>query len=318
MKRALITGVAGFAGSHLAQLLISKKISVFGFYHPLHKSTSNIDEFKKDINLIGCDLSSQPEIENHLRKIKPDYVFHLAAYASASLSFKSPKKTLENNIFSQLNLLEALLKTKINSKVLVIGSSDEYGNVDPSNLPVTEDAPIAPISPYALSKLFQDLMGYQYFLGHKSFIVRVRPFNHIGPRQSQNFVVPDFISQIVDLEQKGGGIMKVGNIDAWRDFTDVRDMAGAYLLALEKGKPGEVYNIGSGKPVKISDILNKLISLSKVKIKVEQDQSLLRPVDIKNIYCDSSKFRMQTKWVPTIPIEVTLLDAIDFEREKRR
>jgi len=314
--RALITGIGGFAGSHLARYLLSQKIQVTGFFHPEHPPTKNLSDIEKKIDLFPSDLSNQKKIKLLLKKNRPDYIFHLAAFASAALSFKSPKKTIENNVFSQLNLLEACSGLKPTARILVIGSSDEYGNIDAKNLPVNEEAPIAPVSPYALSKVIQDFMGLQYFLNRNLFIVRVRPFNHIGPGQSKNFVVPDFISQIVDLEKRGGGEIKVGNLEGSRDFTDVRDMVKAYLLALQKGQAGEVYNIGSGKPVKINDILKKLILLSKVKVKIEQDKNLLRPVDIEKIYCDFTKFRNQTSWSPQIPIEKTLEDSLNFEREK--
>lgn len=313
--KALITGIGGFAGSHLARHLLTKEINVAGFFHPDHSVTKNLSDIKEKVDLFPADLSDQSKIKVLLKKIKPDYIFHLAAFASAALSFKSPKKTIENNVFSQLNLLEACSGLRLKSRILVIGSADEYGNIDPENLPVNEEAPIAPISPYALSKVIQDFMGLQYFLNRNLFIVRVRPFNHVGPGQSKNFVVPDFVMQIVNLEKKGGGKIKVGSLEAMRDFTDVRDMVRAYLLALKKGEAGEVYNVGSGKPVKINDILKKLISLSKVKIEVVKDKSLLRLVDIEKIYCDYSKFRKQTGWSPQIPIEKTLEDSLNFERK---
>lgn len=313
--KALITGIGGFAGGHLARHLLSQNIAVAGFYHPDHPPSKNLSDIEKQIDLFPSDLSDQKQIELLLKKIKPDYIFHLAAFASAAQSFKSPKKTIENNVFSQLNLLEACSNLKLKTRILIIGSSDEYGNIEPKDLPVNEDTPIAPVSPYALSKLIQDFMGLQYFINKNLFIVRVRPFNHIGPGQSKNFVIPDFVSQIVELEKKGGGEIRVGNVDALRDFTDVRDMAKAYLLALQKGKAGEVYNIGSGKLVKINDILKKLISLSKAKISIEQDKRLFRPVDIEKIYCDAAKFKKQTGWEPQIPLEKTLEDTLNFERE---
>lgn len=312
MKKALITGVAGFAGSHLARYLLTQKITVYGLFHPEH-TTTNVDEIRSRINLIPCNLLGKLDLGKKILIANPDYVFHLAAYSSPAESFKNPAKTLKNNIVSELNLLETLVKEKSKAKILIIGSSDEYGQPI-SNLPIDEKTPLVPISPYALSKVVQDLLGYQFFANHKLQIVRVRPFNHIGPMQSRAFVIPSFAAQVVSLESKGGGTMKVGNLRSWRDFTDVRDMVRAYLLALEKGKPGEVYNIGSGKPIKIWDVLKKLIALSNVKIKVIQDKKLLRPVEINKIYCDFSKFNKQTGWKPQIPISKTLSDTIEYER----
>lgn len=314
MKKALITGVAGFAGSHLARYLLTQKITVYGLFHPEH-TTTNVDEIESRINLIPCDLLKKSDLEEKILNIDPDYVFNLAAYSSPAQSFKSPAKTIQNNINTQLNLLESLVKLRSKAKILIVGSSDEYGQPTGS-FPIDEKTPLAPISPYAISKVAQDLLGYQFFVSEKLRIIRVRPFNHIGPMQSKAFVIPSFVAQIVKLEGKGGGTIKVGNLETWRDFTDVRDMVRAYILALEKGKPGEVYNIGSGKPIKIRDILKKLIALSNVKIKVIQDKKLFRPAEIEKIYCDFSKFNKQTGWKPQIPIAETLSDTIEYERSK--
>src|SRR3989344_2342376 len=200
MKKALITGIAGFAGSHLSEFLLSKKIKVFGFYLPGH-STENVDHIKDKINLIACDLLNKKDVEDKVSKLNPDYVFHLAAFASPAQSFKNPRQTLENNIVGQLNLLEALVKIKSQAKILIVGSADEYGNVDASDLPIAEDTSLAPPSPYAVSKVAQDLLGLQFFLHHNLNIVRVRPFNHIGPRQSASFVVAAFASQIAQASK---------------------------------------------------------------------------------------------------------------------
>ncbi len=197
-----------------------------------------------------------------------------------------------------------------------MGSSEEYGNVDNKYLPINELAPLAPVSPYAVSKVAQDLLGYQFFLNNNLHVVRVRPFNHIGPGQSPNFVIAAFAKRIATLEKKGKGRLKVGNIKTWRDFTDVRDIVKAYLLALEKCTPGEVYNIGSGIPYKINSILTILLSLSKTKIKVVEDKTLFRPAEVIKVYCDNTKFRQQTGWRPEIPISKSLFDTIEYERQK--
>src|SRR3989338_956487 len=302
-KKVLITGIAGFAGSHLAEYLYSQ---------------NNLSHLKGKINLIECDLLDSKKIEKNVRLTNPDYVFHLAAFSSPKDSFKNPKETLKNNIFGQINLLESLAKIKSNAKILIVGSADEYGQVDPEYLPINEKTPLSPISPYAVSKVAQDMLGLQFFLHHNLHIVRVRPFNHIGPRQSLSFVVPSFAAQIAALKKKGGGIIKVGNLENSRDFTDVRDMVKAYWLALEKGKYGEVYNIGSGKAVKIADILKMMIGLSKVKIIIKKDTKRIPPQDIGTIYCDYSKFKKTTGWQPQIPIIQTLSDTIEYERSKLR
>ncbi|OGD92726.1 hypothetical protein A2697_01005 [Candidatus Curtissbacteria bacterium RIFCSPHIGHO2_01_FULL_41_44] len=317
MKKALITGIAGFAGSHLAEYLLSKNFEIFGFYHPGH-STQNVAGIKDNIKLIDCDLLNQSRLRRELRLIRPDYVFHLAAFSSPAASFQNPRQTLENNIFGQLNLLEALAKSKSKAKILVVGSADEYGDIDPKYLPAKEVTPLSPISPYAVSKVAQDMLGLQFFLHHKLQIVRVRPFNHIGPRQSASFVVSAFAAQIAEMESKGGQTIIVGDLSKVREFTDARDMVKAYLLALEKCLPGEVYNIGTGIPVKIADLLEMLLSLARVRITVKVDKSRIPPVDIKMIYCDPSKFQKATSWKPRIPLLKTLSDTIEYERKKLR
>lgn len=314
-KKALITGIAGFAGSHLAEYLISKSVSTYGFIHPKHPS-NNLEKIEDKLNIIECNILDKNSLLHSLKNNEFDYIFHLAAFSSPPKSFENPKETLENNIIGQLNLLEALAKIKSNAKILVVGSADEYGNIDPKNLPVNESAPLNPASPYAVSKVAQDLLGYQFYLHYNLNIVRVRPFNHIGPRQSPAFVVSAFASRIVHIEKKGGGEIKVGNLGTFRDFTDVRDIVKAYLLALEKCKVGEVYNIGSGKLYKIADILDKLIALSRVKIKIIKDKSLIRLQEISKIYCDFSKFHQATGWEPQIPLKKTLSDTIEYERNK--
>lgn len=315
MKKALVTGIAGFAGSHLTDYLLTQKLQIFGFYHPNHP-TENIDHIRDQIQIFPCDILNKKNVIDLVSKISPNYVFHLAAFSSPAESFKNPRKTLENNIIGQINLLDALIATRSKAKILVIGSADEYGKIPEKKLPADENTPLAPLSPYAVSKVTQDLLGLQYFLHYKLHIIRVRPFNHIGPRQSTNFVVSAFASQIAQLEKTGGGVIKVGNLNTTRDFTDVRDMARAYFLALASGIAGQVYNIGSGHAVKIADALNIMLSLSKVIIKVTHDRSRLRPGDIRNIYCDAAKFKKQTGWQPQIPLEQTLSDTIEYERQK--
>lgn len=317
MKKALITGIGGFVGSHLTRCLLKKNIRVVGFIHPKHKS-NNLEDINDQIEIIECDLLDKRSVQSQIRLIRPDLVFHLAASSSPAKSFADPTSTLKNNIEGQIFLLDALVKIKTNANILIVGSAEEYGDVKKKDLPIDENVPLSPTSPYAVSKVAQDLLGYQYFLHQHLNIIRVRPFNHIGPRQSTDFVVPAFTAQIVDIEQKGKGKIKVGNLTSWRDFTDVRDIVEAYFLALfGKCKFGEVYNIGSGKAVKIADILQKLISLSSAKIKVIVDEKKLRPIDIEKIYCNSSKFRETTGWKPKIPLEKTLSDTIEYERNRR-
>lgn len=314
MNKALITGISGFAGSHLADLLLSHKIKVYGFYYAKHP-LQNISHIKDKLELFSIDITNDSEVYDAIKKINPDLVFHLAASSSPSQSFKEPKQTFQNNVFGQINLLDALKRIKSKAKILVIGSAEEYGPADEKLMPLKEDAPLNPSSPYAISKVAQDFLGYQYHLHEKLHIIRVRPFNHIGPRQSQAFVVPAFASQIARLEKEAKGVIKVGNLNSYRDFTDVRDMVKAYFLALSKGEKGDVYNIGSGKVVKIAQILDILLSFSKAKIKIEIDKSRYAPVEIKSISCNYSKFKKTTGWEPQITLKTTLFDTINYERK---
>lgn len=312
---ALITGITGFAGSHLADLLISRNIAVYGFYHPDHP-TANIDHIKNKIKLVPANLLDTQQINLEVKELDLDYVFHLAASSSPSLSFQNPWETFENNLKSQINLLDALNEIHSKAKILIIGSAEEYGLVNKEDLPLDENSALRPPSPYAVSKIAQDFLGYEYFVHHKMHIVRVRPFNHIGPRQSHGFVVAAFASQIAQIEKATYGEIKVGNLNSYRDFTDVRDMVRAYLLALEKGKAGEVYNIGSGKLIKIAEVLDMLIAKSPAKIKVVVDKSRFAPVEIEAFSCNYSKFHKATGWEPKIPLDTTLSDTIGYERQK--
>ncbi|MCL5114144.1 MAG: GDP-mannose 4,6-dehydratase [Patescibacteria group bacterium] len=316
MKKALITGISGFAGSFLAEHLILKgNISVSGTYL-LEKSLLNLENIRKKLNLVKLDLQDTDKTYNLIKDLMPDYVFHLAALTSPKDSFDNPTETIVNNIVAQINVLEAIRKSNlINTRILVVSSAHVYGSVKKEDLPINEETKLMPANPYSVSKVTQDFLGLQYFLAHKLKIVRVRPFNHIGPRQSSKLAVASFAKKIAEIE-KGirKPILSVGNLESARDFTDVRDMVKAYVLAIEKGKEGEVYNIGSGKSYKISDILNKLLSFSDAKITIEMDKSLLRPVDSPELLCDRAKFSKLTNWKPEISIENTLKDTLDYWR----
>ena len=316
MKKILITGITGFAGSYLAEYLLSaKKYEISGTYL-LEESLSNVEYAKGKINLIKADLSREKSVFKIIKDESPYIIFHLASLTSPSDSYKNPTQTLTNNISLEVNLLEAVRRYNLfNTKILVVSSADIYGLVKEKDLPIDEQTPLMPTSPYSVSKIAQDFLGLTYFLSYKLKIVRVRPFNHIGPRQSSNFVVSSFAKQIAEIEKgKRKPVLHVGNLETKRDFTNVEDMVRAYVLAIEKGKYGEVYNIGSGISYKISDILNKLVSMSKASIKIEKDEALSRPSDNPNLVCNADKFMQLTGWKPQISIETTLKDTLDYWR----
>jgi GDP-4-dehydro-6-deoxy-D-mannose reductase len=286
--RALITGISGFVGSHLAEFLLEHTDwEVCGTVYGL---PDNITQIRDRLVLYPAELSRLEVVRFIIEDSNPDYIFHLAAQPIPALSRRDPWFTLENNIRAQLNVLEVLAQSAPNKRVLVVGSSEEYGRVDAGELPVNEDAPLRPLTPYAVSKVAQDYLGLQYYLSNSVAAIRVRPFNHIGPRQRLGFVAPDFAVQIAQIE---AGLrpphVSVGSLDVARDFSDVRDVVRAYHLAITQGEPGEVYNVGSGQAQTTGALLETLVSLSGLKVAVVQDQQRFRAVDAPVMVADSRK-----------------------------
>lgn len=315
MMKILITGASGFVGGHLAEHLLT--IADYEI-HGTYLSDESLQEslVKDKITFHKTDLQQKEQVTALIQEVKPDRIFHLAAQANVPISFKDPVQTFHANIDSEVYLLEALRNENLtNTRVLIVGSSEEYGYVKPEELPVTETTPLRPANPYSVSKIAQDYLAVQYNISYNMPLIRVRPFNHIGPKQKTGYVVTDFAKQIADIE-KGviEPVIHVGNLEAKRDFTDVRDMVKAYTLLLEKGQPGEVYNIGSGVSHKIQGILDTLLSLSTAKITVTVDQSKLRPSDVPEIVCDNTKIKEVTGWHPEIAFEQTLKDILDYLR----
>lgn len=314
--RILITGVGGFAGSHLADYLLHHKEADTEIWGGDRSGTRKL-EARPGLKMVTVDLLDPDATRRLIQRVRPDRIYHLAGQAVVGESWARPWETLETNLRTQVNLFEAALAENLRPRILVLGSMEEYGRVAPDDLPVRETHPFRPDSPYGVSKVGQDLLGQQYFLSHGLPVVRVRPFNHIGPRQSPRFVAPAFASQIAAIEAgRQPPIIKVGNLSARRDFTDVRDMVRAYELALERGEPGEVYNLGSGRSHSIQELLDILLRYSGRPIRVEVDPDRLRPADVPDIVCDASKFRARTGWEPRISFEQSLRDLLDAEREK--
>lgn len=317
--RALITGITGFAGSHLAEYLAEQEgLEVYG----LSLSGECLDDGSPicpGVQVFACDIRDGERTACLVKEINPDQVYHLAALAAVSSSWSRAAETLTNNIVAQLSVLEAALQLESFPRVLIVGSGDEYGLVAPKELPVREGNALRPGSPYAVSKIAQDYLGYQYYLSHELPVVRLRPFNHIGPRQRPGFVVPDFAQQIAEVEAGlREPVMRVGNLAAKRDFTDVRDIVRGYYLALLHGEPGEVYNLGSGEAHSIQEILNVLLEASSVPIRVEPDPARMRPSDVPIVVCDATRFRQCSGWEPRIPVRQTLLDVLGYWRARVR
>ena len=314
-KKVFITGITGMTGSHLAELLLAEGAEVHGT-HRWSSNTRNIDKIKDKLFLHPCDLTDYSNIFHILKEIGPEYVFHLAAQSFVSSSFISPNSTLVDNIVMQLNILESIRELKIDPVIQLALSSEEYGLVYENELPVTEESPFRPLSPYAVSKVTQDMMGYQYAKTYGLKIIRTRTFNHTGPRRGEMFVTSNFAQQIAKIE-KGlqEPVISVGNLDARRDWLDVRDVSKAYVIGAKKCIPSEVYLISSGKGRSIREMLDMLLTLTDVKVEVEIDKNRMRPSDIPVLYGNSAKFIQTTGWKPEIPFTRTLKDLLDYWRE---
>ncbi len=313
--RVLITGITGFAGSHLAELCLSKTdVELYGMIR-WRSRMENIEHIQDRIRLLECDLRDASSTRDVIEEVRPDRIFHLAAQSFVPTSWKAPSESLQTNIIGQLNIFEAVKKLGLDCRIQIACSSEEYGMVYPDEVPIKESNPLRPLSPYGVSKVGQDMLGYQYFMSYGMKIVRTRGFNHTGPRRAPVFVCSDFARQIIDIE-KGlkPPVMEVGNLEAKRDFTDVRDMVRAYWLSLEKGTPGSVYNICTGRSYSIREILGKLVEISGVRVDVRTDKGRLRPSDVPLLEGDNSAFRRDTGWEPVIPMDKTLADLLDFWR----
>ena len=315
--KALITGVGGFVGSHLASYLVEKAgLDVWGLDLVEGRAAALRPRITLHVGNVLMDLAALKDL---FAAAQPDLVFHLAAQAFVPSSWKDPWTTLENNIHGQLNVLLAAIAMEKPPRILVVGSADEYGIVLPEELPISETNPLRPNSPYAVSKVAQDMLGYQYYASHKLPVVRVRPFNHIGPGQSAAFVTADFAKQIAEVEAGlREPVMRVGNLGARRDFSDVRDIIHGYYLALSEGEPGEVYNLGAERSYSIRQVLDGLLALSETRVAVEQDPKRLRPSDVPEILADCTRFRSRTGWRAEIPLERSLEDILNYWRSRIR
>lgn len=316
--KVLITGINGFVGSHLADLLASEGYPVSGM--ALTRDLTPLSQVERQISVAYGDIRSRKDVENVLAEVKPDCIYHLAGSSFVPDAEADPRLVYEVNVLGTLNILEAVRSSHPSSKILIVGSGEVYGNVPEAALPVNEDYPLKPTSPYGVTKACADLVAYQYATAYQMDVVRVRPFNHIGPRQSEQFVCSSFAKQIVEIE-KGirKPILNIGNLETRRDFTDVRDVVKAYQMVMEKAHGGDVYNVGSGRAWKIGDIVKILISESTVKdIKLQQQQVRTRSNDIPVMLCNAFKLERDWGWKPEICMEQTLQDLLDYWRKTVR
>ncbi|HZX33826.1 MAG TPA: GDP-mannose 4,6-dehydratase [archaeon] len=318
MKKIIITGITGFAGSHLTEHILNNRLGeIHGTFRGKSTDLANIMHIKDKLNLMKCDITDYFVVKQTIKEIDPDYIFHLAAQSFVPESWKSPRETLETNIMGALNVFEAVREVNPEIKVQIASSSEIYGLVHEDETPIKESNPLRPLSPYGVSKAAMDLLGYQYNKSYGLKIVRTRAFNHTGPRRGDVFVASNWSKQIAQIENgTQEPVLMVGSLTSKRDFTDVRDVVRAYWLSLEKCEPGEAYNICSGTTRTMQSILDKLMSFTDKKISVKEDPKRLRPSDVKVLLGDHSKFTKQTGWKPEIPFDKTLKDLLDYWREK--
>jgi GDP-4-dehydro-6-deoxy-D-mannose reductase len=305
------------AGSHLADYILSNhsEMEVYGARR-WRSPGNNVSHIEDQITLIDCDLTDPSGCIELLEKVKPAYIFHLAAQSFVPDSWKNPQATISDNIMMQLNLFEAIRHLHLDPVVQVALSSEEYGRVYPHELPITERNALRPLSPYAVSKVGQDMLAYQYFDSHKLRVIRTRAFNHEGPRRGEVFVTSNFAKQVAEIEAGlAPPVLRVGNLSAKRDWSHVKDVVRAYWLSVHHCKPGEDYVIASGTARSIQEMVDFLLSQTKVKIQVETDPSRMRASDVKVVEGDPRKFKAATGWAPEFTFEDMILDILNYWRD---
>ena len=295
--RAFVTGGHGFVGPWLVR---------------------HLEEHGDEVVAPGpeVDVTDATALSESVAAARPDAVYHLAALASVAQSWDSPETTFEVNATGTLHLLEAARRLEPNPRVLLVCSAEVYGSVEPERLPITEETPLRPVTPYAASKVAAEFLGLQAYLGHGLPVMRVRAFNHVGPSQAGSFVVSDLARRIAKAERDGAKVLRVGNLSPRRDFTDVRDVVRAYRLLIESGVPGEVYNVCSGHAIAIEELAHRLLQLAGADLVIESDPSLFRPVDVPVLLGDPSRVRDHVGWQPSIPLDDTLRDVLDDWRRR--
>lgn len=311
-KRILITGGTGFVGSYLVRLLKNNGEK------DLHVTTfggvpESLRETLEGIQVHAVDLTDQKATNQLIETIAPTQVYHLAAFSSVADSLGNVKKTLENNISLQVSVLEAIREKAPEARVLVVGSAEEYGLSEPGEIPISEDHPLRPANPYAVSKVTQDLLAYSYQVSYGLSILRVRPFNHTGAGQVPHFAIPSFAQQIVAIERGAEPTLRVGNLEAIRDISHVADVVEAYVKIMEKGTIGEVYNVGTGQGTRMKDVVDALVAASTKEISVIVDTDRLRPLDIPEMIANNEKIR-SLGWEPTHTMIEIVNEVLEWYR----
>jgi len=318
-ERILITGITGFVGSHLADLALEKGCTVYGLKRWNLSRMRNVKHIIDKIEWLDCDITDNVAVNNVIKSVNPEKIFHLAAESFVSPSWNHPTHYMDVNYKGTVNLFEAVRNSNINPKILIPGSGEEYGDIPETELPITEKTILRPVNPYAVTKIAQDLIARVYNATYGLNTIRVRAFNHEGPRRDNVFGVPWFAYQVARIESKlQDPVIKTGHIEDKRNFTHIRDMVEAYWLAIENCSPGELYLIGSDEENKIHtyrELIEKIIDMSSVKnIRIEKDDKYVRPTAVPRLIGDTSKFRKLTGWEPKISIDKILEDTLNYWR----
>jgi len=314
-ETVLITGIGGFVGQHLASYLREQGVNVCGTLRP-GRDFPPAGDLASKVRLYPMDVRRAAAVRRVIDDARPDYIFHLAAVSSVFQSWRQPASVMRTNAIGAINILEAVRAGGRQPRLQMAGSSEEYGMVAPGDLPVTEDTPLMPLSPYAVSKVAQDRLAYQYFRSFDLPVVVTRAFNTTGPGRPPTYVLSRFAREIVRVERGGKPVIGVGNLAARRDFLDVRDLVRAYWEVIRRGVPGEAYNVCSGVARSIREALDMLLALTTARIEIRENPALMRPADIPVMQGDAAKFRACTGWQPEIQFEQTLKDLLDYWRAR--
>lgn len=316
-KKVFITGITGSGGSYLAEHIVNNypELEVCGISR-WHSTTSqnNLSDVQDKVKVHECDLTDLSSVIRVIKKISPDYIFHLASHANVRACFEIPLSVLYNNIMGTANLLEAIRLAELDPKVLMCSTSEVYGQVDPKYVPIKEDCPIAPVNPYAVSKLAQDALSYTYFKNYGMKVVRTRMFAYLNPKRYDLFAT-SFARQVAKIEFGLQKELLHGNLDSTRTIIDVRDAMEAYWYAIEKGRPGEVYNMGGNTIITVGEFLAVLKKLAKKEIPSRVDPGLLRPTDVTLQIPDITKFKEETGWKPKYNFEDSVSHLLEYSRK---
>jgi GDP-4-dehydro-6-deoxy-D-mannose reductase len=311
--RILVTGVTGFAGSWLAEALAAGgRDEVVGVARG-SRWPDECTHLGARVELRACDLCDGTQVEALLREVRPERIYHLAGYPHVGQSFQEPEAAWQGNLTATRTLYEAVVRWDGRPRILAVGSGLIYGDPERPDQVFDEDSPLRPTSPYSASKAAADLVGFQFWRGHGLEIVRARPFNHIGPRQSPQFAVASFARQLADIRAgRRPPLIETGDLRAERDLTDVRDVVEAYRLLMDRGEPGSAYNVGSGESLSMQAVLDRLVALAGVAVTVRPRSDLLRQADTSRILVNADRLRARTGWRPRHSLQQTLEDTLQY------